>query len=96
MVLVTSKTETLIEEGEKRKRWMNARLQSAAAAAALEGNNQPGTPAAEACMYRALCGLAGLHQTTVQRQTEREIRCCGFHCSFFSFFFFYCFCLTKK
>lgn len=55
MVLVVSKTEALIEKGEKRKRWMNVGLQSPAAAAALEGNNEP-----EACMYRALCGLARL------------------------------------
>lgn len=43
MVLVMRKTETLIERGERRKRWMNVRLQSAAAAGALEGNNLPGT-----------------------------------------------------
>lgn len=61
MALAVSKTETLMEKGEGRKRRMNVRLQSAAAEAALEGNNQPGTPVAEACMYRALCGLAGLH-----------------------------------
>lgn len=60
MVLVVSKTEPLIEKGEKRKRLMNVGLQSPAAAAALEGNNQPGTLLAKACMYRALCGLAGL------------------------------------
>lgn len=60
MVLVVSKTETLIKKGEKRKRWMNVGLQSPAAAAALEENNQPGIRVAEPCMYRALCGLAGL------------------------------------
>lgn len=48
MVSVVSKTETLIEKGGKRKRWMNVELQSPAAVAALEGNNQPGTLVAEA------------------------------------------------
>lgn len=58
MVLVTSKTEALIEKGEKRKRGMNVGLQSAAAAAALEGNNRPGALLMGVHMYRALCGLA--------------------------------------
>lgn len=50
MVFVVSKAETLIEKGEreKRKRWMNVELQSPAAVAALEWNNQPGTLVAEA------------------------------------------------
>lgn len=57
-------------------RWMNVGLQSLAAAAALEGNDQPGTLVAEPCMYRALCGLAGLqwpknlHQATDEKETQ--------------------------
>lgn len=60
MVLVASRTETLREKGKRRKRWMNVGFQSPAVVVALEGNDQPGTLVAEPCMYRALCGLAGL------------------------------------
>lgn len=79
MVLVVSKTGTLIEKGENRKRWMNVGLQSPSAAAALEGNNQLGTLVAEACMYGALCGLAGLKifiklQRTGKQRGKMKIR----------------------
>lgn len=58
---------------------MNEGLQSPAAAVALERGDQPGTPASEPGMHRALwlsrastASIKKLHQTTEERQTQRK------------------------